>query len=134
MGVPMLRSLFNQVFGEPTASNNAGWLRRKLSESPDTVHGQRRSAVVRSRDSGAAIWNNPTPVVTPGAPEGACDHLDTFQVRQQGDTRGRRQCSLMYLPSAVAAGACRACISGACLLHTASLDVALLVLCYQTSK
>lgn len=57
MGVPMLRTLFSQVFGQPTASNNASWLRRKLSETPDSVHGQRRSPVVRARDSGAAIWN-----------------------------------------------------------------------------
>jgi hypothetical protein len=59
LGVPVLRDLFQQVFGENTASNNAGWLRRKLSESPDSVHGQCRSRVVRARDSGAAIWNRP---------------------------------------------------------------------------
>lgn len=69
LGVPMLRTLFNQVFGEPTASNNASWLRRKLSESPDVVHGQRRSAIVRARDMGAAIWNSPIPVVTVGGCE-----------------------------------------------------------------
>jgi hypothetical protein len=45
------------VFGQETASNNAAWLRRKLSEAPDSVHGQRRSPVVRARDQGAAIWN-----------------------------------------------------------------------------
>jgi hypothetical protein len=55
----VLRDLFKQVFGENTASNNAGWLRRKLSENPDSVHGQCRSRVVRARDSGAAIWNKP---------------------------------------------------------------------------
>ncbi|WIA16329.1 hypothetical protein OEZ85_013028 [Tetradesmus obliquus] len=59
LGVPVLRDLFKQVFGESTASNNAGWLRRKLSETPDGVHGQCRSRVVRARDSGAAIWNKP---------------------------------------------------------------------------
>eukprot|EP00882_Tetradesmus_deserticola_P002905 GHRQ01003088.1.p2 GENE.GHRQ01003088.1~~GHRQ01003088.1.p2 ORF type:complete len:229 (+),score=47.32 GHRQ01003088.1:428-1114(+) len=59
LGVPVLRELFKEVFGESTASNNAGWLRRKLSESPDGVHGQCRSRVVRARDSGAAIWNRP---------------------------------------------------------------------------
>lgn len=70
--MPSLRELFNQVFGEQTASNNAGWLRRKLAESPDSVHGQRRSLVVRARDMGAAIWNSP--LLTPGGqqddPEG----------------------------------------------------------------
>lgn len=64
--MPTLRALFAQVFGEQTASNNAGWLRRKLAESPDNVHGQRRSPVVRARDMGAAIWNNDTPVVVVG--------------------------------------------------------------------
>eukprot|EP00878_Enallax_costatus_P015156 GHUV01015868.1.p1 GENE.GHUV01015868.1~~GHUV01015868.1.p1 ORF type:complete len:363 (+),score=63.17 GHUV01015868.1:131-1090(+) len=76
LGVPMLRSLFNQVFGEPTASNNAGWLRRKLSESPDSVHGQRRSAIVRARDSGAAIWNSALPQVMPG---GCGDGVDGME-------------------------------------------------------
>jgi hypothetical protein len=53
----VLRTLFQQVFGQETASNNAAWLRRKLAESPDSIHGQRRSPVVRARDVGAAIWN-----------------------------------------------------------------------------
>lgn len=57
LGVPVLRTLFSQVFGQETASNNAAWLRRKLAEAPDSVHGQRRSPVVRARDQGAAIWN-----------------------------------------------------------------------------
>lgn len=57
LGVPALRTLFSQVFGQETASNNAAWLRRKLAESPDSVHGQRRSPIVRARDQGAAIWN-----------------------------------------------------------------------------
>lgn len=57
LGVPVLRTLFQQVFGQETASNNAAWLRRKLAESPDSIHGQRRSPVVRARDVGAAIWN-----------------------------------------------------------------------------
>eukprot|EP00775_Hariotina_reticulata_P002000 gene2000-2322_t len=63
LGVPALRALFAEVFGEATASNNAGWLRRKLAECPDQVHGQRRSPVVRARDSGAAIWNCSSPAV-----------------------------------------------------------------------
>jgi hypothetical protein len=58
MGVPQLRALFSHVFGQQTASNNAAWLRRKLAESPDSVHGQRRSPVVRARDVGAAIWQD----------------------------------------------------------------------------
>jgi len=53
----VLRTLFSEVFGHETASNNAAWLRRKLAEVPDSVHGQRRSPVVRARDQGAAIWN-----------------------------------------------------------------------------
>lgn len=61
LGVPVLRTLFQQVFGQETASNNAAWLRRKLAEAPDSVHGQRRSPVVRARDQGAAIWNQDHP-------------------------------------------------------------------------
>jgi hypothetical protein len=49
MGVPQLRTLFQEVFGEATASNNAAWLRRKLSESPDSTYGQGRCATVRAR-------------------------------------------------------------------------------------
>jgi hypothetical protein len=71
LGVPVLRDLFKQVFGENTASNNAGWLRRKLSENPDSVHGQCRSRVVRARDSGAAIWNRPLIMLGVGEEEDA---------------------------------------------------------------
>jgi hypothetical protein len=49
MGVPQLRTLFQEVFGEATASNNAAWLRRKLSENPDSMYGQGRCATVRAR-------------------------------------------------------------------------------------
>lgn len=62
MGVPQLRSVFADVFGEPTASNNAAWLRRKLAEAPDAQVGRGRSAHVRARDMGAAIWNSPQQV------------------------------------------------------------------------
>lgn len=67
--MPVLRTLFSQVFGQETASNNAAWLRRKLAEAPDSVHGQRRSPVVRARDQGAAIWNQ--------------DHVEEFDEEQQ---------------------------------------------------
>lgn len=53
MGVPKLRELFRQVFGEGTASNNAAWLRRKLCERPDSTYGQGRCERVRARDAGA---------------------------------------------------------------------------------
>lgn len=56
-----LRALFLQVFGQETASQNAAWLRKKLAEPPDAVHGQRRSAAVRARDQGAAIWSQQGP-------------------------------------------------------------------------
>jgi hypothetical protein len=56
LGVPQLRALFLEVFGQHTASNNAAWLRRKLSEPPDAQLGRGRSALVRARDIGAAIW------------------------------------------------------------------------------
>ncbi|GBF88129.1 hypothetical protein Rsub_00841 [Raphidocelis subcapitata] len=59
LGVPKLRELFLSHFGEPTASNNAAWLRRKLSERPDAVYGQGRCERVRARDAGAAIWSAP---------------------------------------------------------------------------
>mmetsp|Transcript_1487 Transcript_1487/g.3539 ORF Transcript_1487/g.3539 Transcript_1487/m.3539 type:complete len:491 (+) Transcript_1487:229-1701(+) len=55
-GVPELRALFLEVFGHPTASNNSTWLRRKLSEPPDATFGRGRSAKIRRRDLGAAIW------------------------------------------------------------------------------
>jgi hypothetical protein len=54
------------VFGEGTASNNAAWLRRKLSEPPDSMYGQGRCEHVRARDAGAAIWAH-----APEAPGGA---------------------------------------------------------------
>ncbi len=60
LGVPQLRSLFLEVFGEPTASNNASWLRRKLSEAPDQTYGQGRCPTVRARDCCAAIWTSGT--------------------------------------------------------------------------
>jgi hypothetical protein len=65
------------VFGEATASNNAGWLRRKLAESPDQVHGQRRSPVVRARDSGAAIWNSSNPAVVMMGGDGEANCMDS---------------------------------------------------------
>ena len=34
MGVPELRSLFRELFGQETASNNSNWLRKKLAEPP----------------------------------------------------------------------------------------------------
>lgn len=58
LNVPRLRSLFLEVFGHHTASNNGAWLRRKLSEPPDSLLGRGRSATIRKRDAGAAIWNN----------------------------------------------------------------------------
>lgn len=89
LGVPVLRDLFKQVFGESTASNNAGWLRRKLSETPDGVHGQCRSRVVRARDSGAAIWNKP---LIFGAGEGefgdAGDAAAAAEAEGQGEAGG----------------------------------------------
>ncbi|WIA36526.1 hypothetical protein OEZ86_007820 [Tetradesmus obliquus] len=89
LGVPVLRDLFKQVFGENTASNNAGWLRRKLSETPDGVHGQCRSRVVRARDSGAAIWNKP---LIFGAGEGefgdAGDAAAAAEAEGQGEAGG----------------------------------------------
>ena len=33
MGVPQLRAEFLRAFGQPTASNNSAWLRRKLAEA-----------------------------------------------------------------------------------------------------
>ena len=56
LGVPKLRALFLETFGHHTASNNGSWLRRKLCEKPDAERGRGRSAAVRKRDQGAAIW------------------------------------------------------------------------------
>ncbi|KAK9826723.1 hypothetical protein WJX81_001868 [Elliptochloris bilobata] len=58
LNVPRLRALFLEVFGHHTASNNGAWLRRKLSEPPDSLLGRGRSATIRKRDAGAAIWNS----------------------------------------------------------------------------
>lgn len=82
--MPVLRDLFKQVFGENTASNNAGWLRRKLSESPDSVHGQCRSRVVRARDSGAAIWNKPLIMLG----EGEAGDAAAAEAEGQGEAGG----------------------------------------------
>ena len=60
LGVPKLRALFLETFGHHTASNNGSWLRRKLCEKPDTERGRGRSAAVRKRDQGAAIWTTGT--------------------------------------------------------------------------
>ncbi|EIE19273.1 hypothetical protein COCSUDRAFT_67826 [Coccomyxa subellipsoidea C-169] len=56
LGVPKLRAIFLEVFGHHTASNNGAWLRRKLCEKPDATRGRGRSASIRRRDAGAAIW------------------------------------------------------------------------------
>ena len=56
LGVPKLRALFLEIFGHHTASNNGAWLRRKLCEPPDASRGRGRSASIRKRDQGAAIW------------------------------------------------------------------------------
>ena len=34
MGVPELRTLFRDTFGQETASNNSAWLRKKLAGGP----------------------------------------------------------------------------------------------------
>ena len=60
LGVPKLRALFLEAFGHHTASNNGSWLRRKLCEKPDAERGRGRSAAVRKRDQGAAIWTTGT--------------------------------------------------------------------------
>ena len=54
--MPKLRALFLEIFGHHTASNNGAWLRRKLCEKPDATRGRGRSASIRKRDQGAAIW------------------------------------------------------------------------------
>lgn len=58
MGVPELRALFREIFGQVTASNNSAWLRKKLAEPPaeDAEGGARRAAQPRSRDVAASIW------------------------------------------------------------------------------
>ena len=35
-GVPELRTLFREIFGQSTASNNSAWLRKKLAEPAAT--------------------------------------------------------------------------------------------------
>lgn len=54
--MPKLRAIFLEIFGHHTASNNGAWLRRKLCEQPDATRGRGRSASIRRRDAGAAIW------------------------------------------------------------------------------
>lgn len=72
-----LTELFLEVFGHPTASHNASWLRRKLAAPPDPQRGCGRWATVRTRDAGAAIWNNGaaqaalSPALSPAAAAGA---------------------------------------------------------------
>ncbi|KAF6254869.1 hypothetical protein COO60DRAFT_1641960 [Scenedesmus sp. NREL 46B-D3] len=80
--------MLQQVFGESTASNNAGWLRRKLSESPDNVHGQCRSRVVRARDSGAAIWNRPLIMLGVGEEAGDEELAAAEAAEGQGEAGG----------------------------------------------
>lgn len=54
LGVPRLRQIFLDVFGHHTASNNGGWLRRKLAEPAEGGRG--RALQIRARDASAAIW------------------------------------------------------------------------------
>lgn len=54
LGVPRLRQIFLEVFGHHTASNNGGWLRRKLAEPAEGGRG--RAVQIRARDASAAIW------------------------------------------------------------------------------
>ena len=54
LGVPRLRSIFLEVFGHHTASNNGAWLRRKLAEPAEGGRG--RAVQIRARDASAAIW------------------------------------------------------------------------------
>ena len=54
LGVPRLRSIFLDVFGHHTASNNGAWLRRKLAEPAEGGRG--RALQIRARDASAAIW------------------------------------------------------------------------------
>jgi len=58
MSVPDLRDLFKELFGQPTASNNSAWLRRKLAEpAAEDEGGARRAPQPRSRDVAASIWS-----------------------------------------------------------------------------
>jgi hypothetical protein len=41
MGIPQLKAMFQQTFGEPTMSNNGKWLRRKLAQPPCEQNGRR---------------------------------------------------------------------------------------------
>jgi len=102
LNVPRLRALFLEVFGHHTASNNGAWLRRKLAEPPDSLLGRGRSATIRKRDAGAAIWNSdptrpparalsapaPLPVGAPRAARLACPRaapaLTPLQQRAMG--------------------------------------------------
>ena len=69
MGVPELRALFREVFGQSTASNNSAWLRKKLAEPPAAEDGgARRAAQPRARDVAASIWSRDGDEV--GAPGG----------------------------------------------------------------
>lgn len=62
MGVPELRALFREVFGQDTASNNSAWLRKKLAEPPAPDEGgARRAAIPRARDVSASIWSKDDP-------------------------------------------------------------------------
>ena len=54
LGVPRLRSIFLEVFGHHTASNNGAWLRRKLADPAEGGRG--RAVQIRARDASAAIW------------------------------------------------------------------------------
>jgi hypothetical protein len=60
MGIPQLRALFLKTFNHPTGSNNAEWLRKKLSQPQDPQVGAARAAVPRARDVGAEIWTTGT--------------------------------------------------------------------------
>ena len=85
LNVPRLRALFLEVFGHHTASNNGAWLRRKLSEPPDSLLGRGRSATIRKRDAGAAIWNNegvnqkaPPQLLAPGCMQCLCMQSEEY--------------------------------------------------------
>lgn len=60
MGIPQLRALFLKTFNHPTGSNNAEWLRKKLSQPADPQVGAARAAVPRARDCAAEIWSTGT--------------------------------------------------------------------------
>jgi hypothetical protein len=93
LGVPQLRNLFSEIFGEQTASNNAAWLRRKLSESPDGVYGQGRCVTVRARDLGAAIWNSNNHMVTHGKACHPQQQHHQHQVHHNNSGAGGSVCS-----------------------------------------